>query len=79
MFPTFFTANLKRINLLFTQILDEKFKRYPPFTIQKDINIYKSIQEQIETIEKRKTLRAINKCEKKKENEEDSGIRSYKR
>jgi hypothetical protein len=46
---------------------------------ENNIDIYKSRQEQIEIIEKRKTLRkVIKKCQKKKENEENSGICSYK-
>jgi hypothetical protein len=74
-----YAANTERINLLYTQVLDERLKRGPTVTIEKNIYIYKSREEQIETIEKRRTLRkAIKKCEKKKENEEDSNIRSYK-
>jgi hypothetical protein len=42
MFPTFYAANSERINLLFTQVLDERFRRDPTLTIEKDINVYKS-------------------------------------
>jgi hypothetical protein len=45
MFPIFYTANTERMNLLYTQILDERFKRHPTFTIEKIIDIYKSWQE----------------------------------
>jgi hypothetical protein len=41
LFPTFYEANIKRINL-----------RDPTLTIQKDIDICKSREDQIETIEK---------------------------
>jgi hypothetical protein len=44
LFPTFYAANTERINLLFTQVLDERFKRDPTLTIEKDIDIYKSRQ-----------------------------------
>jgi hypothetical protein len=72
MFPTFYEANTERINLLYTQILEERFKRDSTLTIQKDIDIYKSRQDQIETFEKRRTLRkAIKRSEKNKEVEDD--------
>jgi hypothetical protein len=68
--PSFYKANIERINLLYTQFLDESFKRNPTLNIQKDTGIYKSRQEEIEIIEKRRTLRkaikVIKKCEKKK-------------
>jgi hypothetical protein len=80
MFSTFYKANIERINLLYTQVLEERFKRNPTLMFQKDIDIYKSRQNQIETIEKRKTLpKAIKRNERKKESEEDSNISSYKR
>jgi hypothetical protein len=44
MFPTFYEENSERINLLYTQVLKERFKRDPTLTIQKDIYIYKSRQ-----------------------------------
>jgi hypothetical protein len=47
-------------------------------TVEKDIDIYKSRQNQIEIIEKRRTLqKVIKKLEKKQENEEEVNIRSY--
>jgi hypothetical protein len=49
-------------------------------TIQKGIDIYKTRQDQIETIEKRRTLlKAIKRRERKKENEDSSNIHNYKR
>jgi hypothetical protein len=51
MIPTFYAANAERINLLYTEVLDERFKRDLIFTVQNDIEIYKSRQNQIETIE----------------------------
>jgi hypothetical protein len=56
MFPELYEGNIKRINLLSTQVLDEIMKRDLTLAIQKDIYIFKSRQDQIETIEKRKTL-----------------------
>jgi hypothetical protein len=51
--------------------------------IEKDIDVYRSRQDQIEIIEKRRTLKkAIKNIERKKEDEEeeeDPSIRSYKR
>jgi hypothetical protein len=43
-----------KINLLYTQILDERFKRDPTLKIQKNIDVYKSRKEQIGIIEKRR-------------------------
>jgi hypothetical protein len=42
LFPTFYEVNTKRINLLYIQVLEERFKRDPTLTIQKDIDIHKS-------------------------------------
>jgi G:T/U-mismatch repair DNA glycosylase len=70
---------LKKSIFSTNKVLEERFKRDPTLVVQKDIDIYKSKQGQIETIEKRRTLRkAIKRCGRKKENEEDSNIRSYK-
>jgi hypothetical protein len=44
-FPTLYKANTERINLLYTQVLEEIFKGHPIFTVQKDIYIYKSRQD----------------------------------
>jgi hypothetical protein len=33
--------NIKRINLLYAQVLDERFKKDPTLTIEKNIDIYK--------------------------------------
>jgi hypothetical protein len=79
-FPTFYKANIQTVNLLYTEVLDKRLKSDPTLTVQKDIDIYKSRQDQIQAIGKRRTLRkGIKKEEKKKENEEDSNIHSYKR
>jgi hypothetical protein len=37
-----------KINLLYTQVLDVRFKRDPTLKIKKDIDVYKSRKEQIE-------------------------------
>jgi hypothetical protein len=44
MFPTFYTANNERINLLFTQVLEERFKRDQTLMVEKDIDVYRSRQ-----------------------------------
>jgi hypothetical protein len=82
LFPTFYKINVERINFLYQQVYAERFKRDPTLTIEKDIDIYKSRQDQIEIIEKRRTLKKlINKLERNKEEEEeeDSDTHSYKR
>jgi hypothetical protein len=43
MFPSFFAANAKKINLPFTQVLDERFKTDQTLKIDKNIDIYKSM------------------------------------
>jgi hypothetical protein len=78
MFPIVYTVNTVRINLLHTQVLGERFKE-TQHLIQKDFDIYKSRQEQIEIIEKRKTFhKPMKKCKKKKENEDNLNIHNYK-
>jgi hypothetical protein len=67
-FPTFYEANIKRINLLCTEVLAERFKRDPTLMVEKDIDIYRTRQDQIEIIEKRRILqKVIKKLERKKE------------
>jgi hypothetical protein len=56
LFPKFYLANTEIINLLYTKVLEEGFKRDPTLTIEKNIDIYKSRQNQIETTEKRRTV-----------------------
>jgi hypothetical protein len=74
-FPTLYSAKTEKINLLYTQVLYERFKKDPTLIIQKDIDIYKSSEDQIDTTEKRRTLRkAIKRSERNKEDEEDSNI-----
>jgi hypothetical protein len=41
MFPKFYKDNKKKINFLFTQVLEERYKKDPTLEIQKDINVYK--------------------------------------
>jgi glycerol uptake facilitator-like aquaporin len=48
MFPKFYKHNKSKINFLFTEILNERFKRHPTLEIQKNIDVYKCRQEQIE-------------------------------
>jgi rubrerythrin len=64
-FPYFYKRNAERINLLYYHVYSERFNRDPTLTVQKDIEIYKVRQDQIEIIEKRKTLKKlIKKLEK---------------
>jgi hypothetical protein len=72
LFPTFYEVNIARINLLYIQVLQERYNRDPTLTVEKDTDIYKSNLNQIEIIEKRKTLKkAIKRTERNKEDEED--------
>jgi hypothetical protein len=50
MFPKFYRENKLRINFLYTQVLDERFKRDPNLKIEKDTDIFKSKNEEIEII-----------------------------
>jgi hypothetical protein len=79
MFPKFYKNNKAKINLLFTQILEERFKKDQTLEVQKDINVYKCRQNQIDVIEKRRKLRKTVKKNKKHErrSHHDSDIRSY--
>jgi hypothetical protein len=78
-FPTFYTASTERINLLYTQVLDERFKRDITLTILNGIDVYKSRLEEIVFIEKRRTLqKGIKKRLKKKESDDHSNIPTYK-
>jgi hypothetical protein len=66
MFPKFYRNNKFRINLLYTQVLDERFTRDLTLEIQKDIDVNTSRQEQIEIIEKRILLQKPTRKHKKK-------------
>jgi hypothetical protein len=78
-FRSFYRGNAERVNLLYFQVLQERFNRDRTLTVQKDIDIYKVRQNQIETIEKRKVLKkAIRRSEQNKEEKEDSDKGSYK-
>jgi hypothetical protein len=80
MFPKFYKDNKSKINFLFTQVLEERYKKDPTLEIQKDINVYKCRQEQINVIEKRRRLRkAVRKNRKHERSHHDTEIRSYKR
>jgi hypothetical protein len=54
MFPKLYKHNKSKINFLYTQVLDEKFKKKPTLEVQKDIDVYRSRQEQKKIIEKRR-------------------------
>jgi hypothetical protein len=82
-FRSFYRINSERINLLFKQVNEERFKRDPTLVIEKNTDLYKSRQNQIEIIEKRRTLKNLmKKSERNKEEdddeEEDSDIHSCK-
>jgi hypothetical protein len=82
MFPNFYKDNKSKIIFLYTQVLDEIFKRKHTLKIQKEIDVYRSRQEQIEIIEKRTLLRKATRKHKKKHSQRiydaNSDIRSYK-
>jgi hypothetical protein len=42
MFPKFYKDNKSKINFLYTQVLEERFKRDPTLEVQKDIDVYRS-------------------------------------
>jgi hypothetical protein len=84
MFPKFYKDNKSKINFLYTQVLDERFKKDPTLEVQKDIYVYRSKKEQIKIIEKRKLLQKAPRKHKKKhvfriDYDDDSDIRIYKR
>jgi hypothetical protein len=54
MFSKFYKDSKLKINFLYAQLLDERFKRDPTLEIEKDIDIYKPRQEQIKITEKRR-------------------------
>jgi hypothetical protein len=60
-FPYFYKTNAEKINLLFKQVNDERFNRDPTLIIEKDTDLYKSRQYQIELIEKRRKLKNVMK------------------
>jgi hypothetical protein len=51
-FPKFYKHNKSKINFLYTQVLDERFKKDSTLEVQKDIDVYGSRQEKIKIIEK---------------------------
>jgi hypothetical protein len=77
----FYKENKSKINFLFTQVLEERYKRDPTLEVQKDIDNYKCRQDQIDIIEKRRKLRKTVKKNKKcdKRSQHDSDVRGYKR
>jgi hypothetical protein len=80
MFPKFCKDNKSKIKFLYTQILNERFKKDPTLEIQIDINVYKCRQDQIDIIEKgRKLRKTVRKNRKHERSHHDSDIQSYKR
>jgi hypothetical protein len=54
MFQNFYQDNISKINFLNTQVIAERFKRDQTLELQKNIDVYKCRQEQINIIEKRR-------------------------
>jgi hypothetical protein len=81
MFPKFYRDNKSKINFLFIEVLEERFKKDPTLEIQKDIDVYRCRQEQIDIIEERRKLRkAVMKNKKHdKRSQHDSDLHNYKR
>jgi DNA-binding protein H-NS len=61
LFPSSFAVDTERINLLYTQVLEVRFNRDPILMVEKDIDVYKVRQDQIEIIEKRRTVKKVIK------------------
>jgi hypothetical protein len=66
LFPKFYKDNKSKINFLYTQILDERFKQDPTLEVQKDIYVYRSREEQVEIIKKRRQIQKTTRKNKKK-------------
>jgi hypothetical protein len=64
-FPIFYKDNKSKINFLYTQVLDERFKKDQALEVQKDIDVYRSREEQIGIIEKRRHLWKTTRKNKK--------------
>jgi hypothetical protein len=82
MFPKFYKDNKLKINFLYTQVLEERFKEDLTLEVQKDIDVYRSRQEQIQIIEKRRLLQKRTRKNKNKHPQRtdydgDSDSRSY--
>jgi hypothetical protein len=82
MFPKFYKDNKSKINFLYTQVLDERYRRDPTLELQRNIDVYRCRQEQIGTIEKKrqlwKTTRKNKKHTQKTDYDVDSYIQNYK-
>jgi hypothetical protein len=65
MFPKFYKDNKSKINFLYTQVLEERFKRDLTLEVQKNIDVYRCRQEQINIIKERRHLRKTNRKNKK--------------
>jgi hypothetical protein len=64
---------------LYTQVIAERFRRDPTLELQKNIDVYKCRQEQINIIEKRRWLqKTIRKNRKHDQSHHDTEIQSYK-
>jgi hypothetical protein len=80
MFPKFYRDNKSKINFLFLEVQEERYKKDPTLEIQKNINVYKCRQEDINVIEKRRRLRkTVRKNKKHERSHPDSDIKNYKR
>jgi hypothetical protein len=68
------------VNLLFKLVNEERFKKDPSLTIEKDTDIYRSRQNQIEIVEKRRALKKVMKRieEDEEDEEEDEDLHSCK-
>jgi hypothetical protein len=64
MIQKFCKDNKIKINFLYTQVLDERFKRVPTLDIYKDFDVYRSRNEQIHIIEKRIPLQKTTRKNK---------------
>jgi hypothetical protein len=63
-FPKFYKDNKSKINFLYTQVLDERFKKDRTLEIEKNIDVCKCKQQQIDIIKKRRQLWKTNRKNK---------------
>jgi hypothetical protein len=66
-FPKFYKHNKSKINFIYTQVIVERFRKDPTLELQKNIDVYKCRQEQINIIEKRRQLRKTARKNRKYE------------
>jgi hypothetical protein len=80
MFPKFYKINKSKINFLYKQVIAERYRRDPTLELQKNIDVYKCRQEQIDIIEKRRQFqKTVRKNRKHERSHHDTEIQSYKR